>query len=95
MNNKYITPDIVSVKALENYSLYIIFETKEEKIYDMKDLIEKIEFYKKLKDREYFAKVRPRGETVEWEDGEDVCPENLYNNSISVKDYNGNIQELN
>lgn len=95
MNNKYITPDILQVKALDDYLLYIVFDTKEEKIYDMKDLIDKIEFYKKLKDKAYFKQVKAMGETVQWNNGEDVCPENLYNDSIAVNEYNGKIQELN
>ena len=45
----YITPDIIEVKALEDYKIYIKFETNEEKIYDMKKNISKIEYYKKLK----------------------------------------------
>ena len=41
MKNKYITPDIINVKALENYQIEITFETNEKKIYDMKDIISK------------------------------------------------------
>lgn len=40
----YITPDILKVEALDNYLLKILFDTKEEKIYDMKELIEKNKF---------------------------------------------------
>ena len=83
--NKYITPDILKVEALEDYSIKILFETKEEKIYDMKKLIKEEPFYKKLKSMEYFKKVKPRGETIEWENGEDVCPEDLYYNSKLIK----------
>lgn len=36
------------------------------------------EVYKKLKDKSYFNNVQPRGDTVEWKNGEDVCPEELY-----------------
>lgn len=39
--DKYITPDVIKVEALDNYLIKILFETKEEKIYDMKPLIEK------------------------------------------------------
>ena len=81
MEGDYITPKIIKVKALDNYLLDITFETKEEKIYDMKELIKTIKFYKKLKDKNYFKNVKPNGETVEWENGEDVCPENLYYDS--------------
>ena len=79
------TPDIVEVKALEKYFIYLKFSNGEEKIYDMKETIEKIEYFKKLKDREYFEKIKPRGDTIEWENGEDVAPENLYYDSKSIK----------
>ena len=80
-----ITPDIIEVKALNDYFIYLKFKTGEQKVYDMKKNINEMEFYKKLKIRKYFENVKPRGETVEWEEGEDVCPENLYYDSI---DYN-------
>ena len=81
MNNKYITPDIINVKALENYQIEITFDTREKKIYDMKDIISKNKLYKNLKDKEYFKKIKIRGETIEWERGEDIAPEILYYNS--------------
>ena len=84
MKEKYITPNVLQVKALENYLVKILFDTQEEKIYDMKKLIYKNKFYIKLKDKEYFKRVHPRGETIEWENGEDVCPENLYYDSKSI-----------
>lgn len=83
----YITPDIIEVRALRNYYIYLKFRTGEEKVYNMSKYIQEIEYYKKLKKREYFEKVRPRGETVEWEEGEDVCPENLYHDSVDYKEF--------
>lgn len=80
-----MTPDIIEVKSLEQYQIYLKFSNGEEKIYDVKETIEKIKYFSKLKNIEYFKNVKPRGDTVEWEDGEDIAPENLYYNSISVK----------
>ena len=80
-----ITPDIIEVKALEQYQIYLKFSNGEEKIYDMKENIEKIKYFKKLKNRKYFENVKPRGDTVEWENGEDVAPENLYYKSVPIK----------
>lgn len=77
-----ITPRVKEVQALDNEKIYVIFENGKEKIYSMKSLIETNQFYKKLKNKEYFSQVKPRGTSVEWPDGEDVCPENLYNESI-------------
>lgn len=92
MKNGYITPDIIEVKALKNYMLYLKFETGEEKIYDMKPLIENCELYSKLKNEKYFKDVKPMYITVEWTNGEDVAPEYLYNDSISIEEYNKNLQ---
>ena len=81
----YITPDVIKVKALDDYLLEVTFETKEIKIFDMKNLINNMEFYKRLKNKEYFKKVKLYNETVIWENGEDICPEDLYYNSKTIE----------
>ena len=86
-----LTPDIIEVRALNNYCLYLKFETGEEKIYDMKDTIEKLDFYSKLKGIDYFNNVKVRGDTIEWENGEDVAPEKLYFESIEISRFPKNI----
>lgn len=81
----YITPEVIKVKALDDYQLEVTFETKEIKIFDMKNLINNIEFYNKLKNKDYFKKVKPYNETIIWENGEDVCPEDLYYKSKTIE----------
>ena len=87
MDNWYITPDIAEVKALDEYKLYLKFETGEEKIYDMKEWIEEYKKKKKLKDKEYFKNVKTRGCTIEWANGEDVAPEHLYHDSVPINEF--------
>ena len=94
MKNNYETPDILGVKALDNYLIYLKFETNEEKIYDMKKLINENKFYNKLKDKDYFKDVKIRGDSIEWENGEDVAPENLYYDSININEVKEDIKEL-
>ncbi|MBR2705373.1 MAG: DUF2442 domain-containing protein [Clostridia bacterium] len=77
-------PNPICVKAIENYCIYLEFEDGKKKIYDMSYLIKNNPVYNKLKDEEYFKKVKVAGETVEWPNGEDVCPENLYYDSKEV-----------
>ena len=84
MKKNFITPNILKVEALDNYVVKILFDTQEEKIYDMKKIINENKFYINLKNKEYFKNVKPRGETIEWENGEDICPENLYYDSKSI-----------
>ena len=77
-----IPPRPKKVNVLDDYKLKILFDNNEEKIYDMKKNLE-LEFYTKLKNKEYFKSVRVAGITLEWKDGEDIDPNELYNNSIS------------
>lgn len=81
----YIVPNPVEVKVLESYKIWLKFENGEERIFDMEKYIHQ-KFYQKLKDREYFEKVKVAGNTIEWENGEDVAPENLYYDSILEKE---------
>ena len=41
--------------------------------------------YAEFKDTEYFKLVKPRYDSVEWPNGEDVCPENLYYDSVAAE----------
>lgn len=93
MNSK-IEPRPVEVKPLENYKLYIKFKNGEEKIYDLKETL-KNKMFKKLKDVEYFKNVKVSGCTIEWQCGEDIAPENLYNDSISIENYREQMRYLN
>lgn len=79
-----LEPIVREVRALEDYKLYLKFDNGEEKIYDMKPLLNK-KFYQGLKDSERFKKVKADGISVEWETGEDVAPENLYYDSIPLE----------
>ena len=94
MSKNYETPDIIGVRALDNYLVYLIYKTNEEKIYDMKKLINENEFYKNLLDKQYFKNINIRGDTIEWENGADVAPENLYYKSKDLKECKEELKEL-
>lgn len=81
----YIVPKPVEIKALENYKLWLKFENGEQKIFNMEKYIHE-KFYQKLKNRKYFERVKVSGNTIEWENGEDVAPENLYYDSVLEKE---------
>lgn len=78
----YITPKIIKAEAIEDYKIELIYETGEIKIYDMTKLINSCKFYEKLKDKEKFKKMSILGLSIQWQDGEDIAPELLYNDSI-------------
>jgi len=83
-----IVPKPISVKALNDYELFVVFDNGEEKIYNMKKNF-KLKFYSKLKNKELFKQVKTSGINIEWSTGEDLDPDELYFNSISINDLKG------
>lgn len=92
MNNK-IEELPIEVKPLENFLLYIKFQNGEEKIYDMKEML-KFDYYKNLRDKENFKKVKLYGITLKWSTGEDIAPEKIYFNSIPIQNFKSEIKEM-
>ena len=81
----------IEVKPLEGYLLYIKFKNNEEKIYDMKEML-KFDYYKNLRDKENFKRVKVYGITLKWSTGEDIAPEKIYFNSIQLQEFNSEIK---
>lgn len=79
-------PRPIDVKALKNHLIYIKFKNGEEKIYDLKKDLE-YPFFSGLKDVKKFKRIRISGINIEWETGEDIAPEILYNNSEPIDKY--------
>ncbi len=79
-----MSPRAVNVLPMEDYKLYVTFENGEKKIYDAKPVI-KGDWYGRLKDPAVFRTVHIGGLSVEWADGQDLCPDDLYESSMPVK----------
>ena len=73
-----IPPRIKKVIANDNYELFVTYINGESKKYDMRSQLNK-DYYKKLKNIDYF-KLAKNAE-VEWPDGEDIDPNELYEKS--------------
>lgn len=73
-------PKAIDVKTLKNYMLEIIFDNGEKKKFDVKPYLEFKQF-KELVNEKEFKKVRIAGLSIEWENGADICPDELYYNS--------------
>ena len=76
-------PRAINVKPLNDYKLLITFNNNETKIFDVKPYL-KYKQYNKLKNISIFNTVKIGGLSVEWIDGTDICPDELYNQSKSV-----------
>jgi len=78
-----MTPNIIDVKAQDNYEILLSFENGEKKVFDMKPYIDK-GFFKQLQDKTYFKTVKPYFDSIQWANGQDLSPDTLYLNSHSA-----------
>ncbi len=74
-------PRAVEVKPLKNYILKITFDNGEIKEFDLKPYME-YRAFKELKNISMFNTVKISGLSISWENGADICPDELYFNSI-------------
>jgi len=76
-------PRILHIKTLPDYKLELHYETGETKIFDVTPYI-RGQWYGELKNESYFSTVKtyPNGKGIEWENGQDIAPHELYEASI-------------
>ena len=72
--------DIIEVKPLNNYQLYLKFEDNQEGIINLEEIIEFVGIFQPLKDLDFFktVKINPDLGTIYWENGADLDPDVLY-----------------
>lgn len=71
-------PKATNVLPKEDYTLLVEFDNGERKVFDVKPYLNKKAF-EKLKDINEFKKVKISGLSIRWENGADICPDELYN----------------
>lgn len=77
-DNKETLVKVVGVKPLDDYKLWVRFNTDETKIFDFKPLLDEICFLP-LKDKNIFNSVYIDYGIVTWNDGEiDIATEKVY-----------------
>ncbi len=76
-----IPPRIKNVIANDKFELIIEYNNGELKKYDMHKQLKK-PYYQRLSEINYFKQVKNADVTVEWPNGEDIDPNELYENSI-------------
>lgn len=77
-------PKAINVEVLNDYKLKITFDNGEMGIFDVTPYF-KFRIFKELKDNNKFKKVKVEGLSIEWENGADICPDELYENSKKIK----------
>ena len=81
-----LQPKLTKVEPLKPLKLCLYYETGEVKLFDAAPYATG-SWYGRLQDESYFATVHllPGGIGIEWEEGQDIAPHELYENSVPVK----------
>lgn len=76
-----MSPKAIDVKVLRDYILLVTFENGEVGKFNVEPYLEHKAF-EELKDKKIFNTVKIGGLSIEWSNGADICPDELYNNSV-------------
>ena len=79
-----MNPRVKKVTTGFDFSLHIIFENDEERVFDCRPYLD-IGVFKELKDLNYFSKAFVQCGTVVWPHEQDFCPDTLYLESKIVE----------
>lgn len=74
-------PNVIKAEPQKDYSVIITFETGEIKRFNVKPYISG-NWFGQLIDIDVSNTVRPCGNTIEWADGQDIAPHELYELSV-------------
>lgn len=77
-------PRVESVLPNSDYTLTLKFTNGEIRLFDVKPYLDK-GIFQELKDTRAFNSVRPFLGSVQWQGGQDFCPDTLYEDSVPIK----------
>ncbi len=88
-----LRPTAIEVSALNDYKILIKFDNEEKKIFDVSKLFSRKPFIS-LKDKSIFNTAHTNGITIEWVNDIDICPDELYYESVPYFSSSKNIDLL-
>lgn len=77
-------PRVKEVKPDSDYTIVITFDNNEVKRFDVKPYLS-IGIFKQLQNESEFNTVKPVLGSIQWNGGQDFCPDMLYKESVSIK----------
>ena len=77
-----MNPRVKNVKPTKDFHLIIEFTNREKKKFNVKPFFS-YEVFRELQDYEKFRKVKTFLGSIQWETGQDLCPDTLYLDSKS------------
>ena len=78
-----MNPRVKMVTPNPDYTVTLLFDNGEKKIFNMKPYLDK-GIFKELKDMKVFNSVKQTMGTISWKNGQDLCPDTLYLDSVNA-----------
>ncbi len=78
-----MNPRVKKVAPNNDYTLTLTFTNNEVRYFDMKPYLD-TGIFKELNDPRFFNTVRPFLGSIRWKNGQDLCPDMLYEDSTAV-----------
>ncbi len=72
-----MNPRVKDVTPNDNYTINLVFDNGEEKVFDVAPYLDK-GIFKELRDINIFKSVKPVLGSIQWMHGQDFCPDTLY-----------------
>jgi hypothetical protein len=72
-----MNPRVKDVTPNRDYTVTLTFTNDEVKVFDMKPYLD-IGIFKELIDMQLFNSVKPFLGSIQWKNGQDLCPDTLY-----------------
>jgi hypothetical protein len=76
-------PRVKAVKPNVDYTLTLTFTNDEVKVFDVKPYLDK-GIFKELKELSIFNSVKPFLGSIQWQNGQDFCPDTLYLDGLTT-----------
>ena len=74
-------PRVKDVKPNPDYTLTLTFANGEVKVFDVKPYLDK-GIFRELRDKSLFTSVKLILGSIQWQNGQDLCPDMLYLDSV-------------
>ena len=78
-----MNPRVRNVIPNDDYTINIIFDNGEERVFDVSPYLDK-GIFKELRDINVFKSVKPSMGSIRWKHGQDFCPDTLYLSSNRI-----------
>jgi len=86
-----MNPRVIKVIPSEDFKLELTFSNEEKRVFDMKPYLSTGRF-KELKNEVMFASVVCTMGTIQWQNGLDLCPDTLYEESVPYRKHENKVK---